>query len=49
MSLQFVAQAKKAGLKLTSKQVFEHQTVEALAAVAQPIGKDGAPKDGVRA
>ncbi|HEV8396811.1 MAG TPA: SDR family NAD(P)-dependent oxidoreductase [Vicinamibacterales bacterium] len=49
ISLQFVAQAKKAGLKLTSKQVFEHQTVEALAAVAQPIGKDGAPKDGVRA
>jgi acyl transferase domain-containing protein len=46
MSLQFVAQAKKAGLKLTSQQVFEHQTVEALAAVAQPVGKDGVPKDG---
>jgi aryl carrier-like protein len=46
ISLQFVAQAKKAGLKLSSKQVFEHQTVEALAVVAQPVGKDGAPKDG---
>jgi malonyl CoA-acyl carrier protein transacylase/SAM-dependent methyltransferase/aryl carrier-like protein len=41
MSLQFVAQAKKAGFKLTTKQVFEHQTVEALAAVAQPVGRDG--------
>jgi len=49
MSLQFVAQAKKAGLKLTSKQVFEHQTVEALAAVAQRLGTDRAPKDGVSA
>ena len=38
MSLQFVAQAKKAGFKLTTKQVFEHQTVEALAAVAQRVG-----------
>ena len=44
-----MAQAKKAGFKLTSKQVFEHQTVEAIAAVAQPLGKDGAPKDGLGA
>ena len=37
MSLQFIAQARKAGLRLTNKQVFEHQTVAALAAVAVRI------------
>jgi aryl carrier-like protein len=37
MSLQFIAQARKAGLRLTNKQVFEHQTVAAIAAVAVRI------------
>jgi hypothetical protein len=34
ISLQFIARAKKAGLKFTNRQVFEQQTVAALAAIA---------------
>jgi len=37
LSLQVIAKAKRAGLKLLPKQLFEHQTVEALAKVAVPI------------
>ncbi|WP_315729489.1 MULTISPECIES: non-ribosomal peptide synthetase, partial [unclassified Bradyrhizobium] len=33
-SIQVVARANRAGLKLTSRQIFEHQTIEALAAAA---------------
>ncbi len=33
-SIQVVARANKAGLKLTSRQIFEHQTIAALAAAA---------------
>jgi aryl carrier-like protein len=40
MSLQFIAKAKQAGFRLTNSQVFEHQTVAALAAVAVPLGRD---------
>ncbi|WP_137874239.1 non-ribosomal peptide synthetase, partial [Rhodococcus sp. Q] len=35
MSIQLVARAKDAGLHLTPRQVFEHKTVAALAAVAE--------------
>jgi aryl carrier-like protein len=34
ISLQFIAKAKKAGLRFTNRQVFEHQTIAELAAVA---------------
>ncbi len=34
ISLQFIAKAKKAGLRFTNRQVFEHQTIAGLAAVA---------------
>jgi amino acid adenylation domain-containing protein/non-ribosomal peptide synthase protein (TIGR01720 family) len=37
ISLQVVARARQAGLVLTPKQVFEHQTLARLAAVAEPI------------
>ncbi len=37
LSIQIVAQAAKAGLQLTPRQVFEYQTVEALAAVATQV------------
>ncbi len=37
LSLQIIARAKRRGLRLTPKQVFEHQTVRALAAVAVPL------------
>ncbi|WP_433206346.1 amino acid adenylation domain-containing protein [Dactylosporangium sp. CS-047395] len=36
VALQLVARARAAGLELTARQVFEHQTVAALAAVAVP-------------
>lgn len=34
ISLQFVAEARKAGLRITNRQVFEHQTIAELAAAA---------------
>jgi SAM-dependent methyltransferase/aryl carrier-like protein len=34
ISLQFIAKAKKAGLRFTNRQVFEHQTIAGLAAIA---------------
>ncbi|KQT57021.1 hypothetical protein ASG52_02790 [Methylobacterium sp. Leaf456] len=37
LSLQIIARAKRRGFRLTPKQVFEHQTVRALAAVAVPL------------
>jgi len=37
LSLQIIARARKAGLKLTPRQLFEHQTVATLARVAEPI------------
>ncbi|MER7278466.1 amino acid adenylation domain-containing protein [Dactylosporangium sp. NPDC000244] len=36
VALQLVARARAAGLELSARQVFEHQTVAALAAVATP-------------
>jgi len=34
ISLQFIAEARKAGLRFTNRQVFEHQTIAELAAAA---------------
>ncbi|MCW7539367.1 amino acid adenylation domain-containing protein [Aquabacterium sp. A7-Y] len=36
LSIQVVTQAREAGLKLTARAIFQHQTVEALAAAAEP-------------
>jgi non-ribosomal peptide synthase protein (TIGR01720 family) len=38
LSLQVIARAREAGLKLTPKQLFEHPTIATSAAVAQPVG-----------
>jgi len=37
LSIQIVTQAKKAGFKLTPRQLFENQTIAALARVAEPL------------
>ena len=37
MSIQLVSRARKAGLVITPRQVFQHQTVAALASVATPL------------
>ncbi|MCX4160100.1 MULTISPECIES: non-ribosomal peptide synthetase [Paraburkholderia] len=37
LSLQIIAKARRAGLKLTPKQMFEHPTIEAAARIAQPM------------
>ena len=44
MSIQLVSRARKAGLEITPRAVFQHQTVEALAASARVIA---APAFGV--
>ena len=41
LSLQIIARAKRQGLRLTPKQVFEHQTVRTLAGVASPLAPAG--------
>jgi non-ribosomal peptide synthase protein (TIGR01720 family) len=41
MSIQLVSRARRAGLAITPRAVFQHQTVAALAAVAAPV-QDGA-------
>ncbi|WP_455678742.1 amino acid adenylation domain-containing protein, partial [Streptomyces atratus] len=38
VSIQLVSRARKAGLLITPREVFEHKTVAALAAVAEDIG-----------
>ena len=43
LSLQIIARAKRQGLRLTPKQVFEHQTVRALATVAVPLAPKAPP------
>ncbi|WP_342149802.1 amino acid adenylation domain-containing protein [Methylorubrum sp. SB2] len=43
LSLQIIARAKRRGLKLTPKLVFQHQTVRTLAAVAAPLDAAPAP------
>lgn len=48
LSLQIIARAKKAGLKITPKQLFQQKTIAALAEVAKPIaGKKVAGKAGL--
>ncbi|CAB3754979.1 non-ribosomal peptide synthetase [Burkholderia paludis] len=37
LSLRIIAKARQAGLGLTPKQVFDHPTIEAAAAVARPV------------
>jgi amino acid adenylation domain-containing protein/non-ribosomal peptide synthase protein (TIGR01720 family) len=50
LTLQVVARANEAGLRITPRQIFEHQTIEALAAVAefvqQPDHEQQAPEIG---
>ncbi|MEV0230716.1 non-ribosomal peptide synthase/polyketide synthase [Nonomuraea sp. NPDC050786] len=43
MSLQLVSRARRAGLAITARDVFQQQTVEALAAVAQETASGPAP------
>jgi amino acid adenylation domain-containing protein/non-ribosomal peptide synthase protein (TIGR01720 family) len=43
LSIQMVARAARAGWVLTPRQVFEHQTIAALAAVAQPAAPPPPP------
>ncbi|MFJ2161022.1 non-ribosomal peptide synthase/polyketide synthase [Streptomyces sp. NPDC087856] len=40
VAMQLVARARAAGLRVTPRQVFQHRTVAALAAVAVPLGTD---------
>ncbi|MCG6576597.1 non-ribosomal peptide synthetase [Pseudomonas sp. AF32] len=42
LSLQVVAQAHEQGIALSAKQVFERQTIAAMAEVAQPLAADAA-------
>ncbi|QRX81460.1 non-ribosomal peptide synthetase [Glaciimonas sp. PAMC28666] len=37
LSLQIIARARKSGMRLTPKQLFEHQTIGKLAAYVQPL------------
>ncbi|MFG3027365.1 non-ribosomal peptide synthase/polyketide synthase [Streptomyces sp. NPDC048253] len=40
VAMQLVARARAGGLRVTPRQVFQHRTVAALAAVAVPLGAD---------
>ena len=42
VSIQLVSRARKAGLKLTARAVFQHQTVAALAAAAERAAESAA-------
>ena len=46
LGIQVVARARQAGLTITPRQIFENQTVAALAAVARPVTLDAAPEEG---
>ncbi|MEU9117890.1 amino acid adenylation domain-containing protein, partial [Streptomyces sp. NPDC048483] len=46
VSIQLVAKARKAGLEITPKEVFQHKTVEALARVAREATGAGAEAPG---
>src|SRR5438045_8776168 len=43
VSIQLVSRARKAGLVITPRAVFQHQTVAALAAVATRLEETGSP------
>jgi amino acid adenylation domain-containing protein len=47
LSLQIVARARQAGLPITPKQLFEHQTIASLAAAAEQAGAPGAEQEGL--
>lgn len=49
LSLQIIARARRQGLKLTPKQLFEHQSIAALAAVAVPAAAPSAAPASVAA
>ncbi|GLW66143.1 hypothetical protein Arub01_43870 [Actinomadura rubrobrunea] len=40
IAIQLVARARRAGLVITPREVFQHQTVERLAAIARPVTDD---------
>ncbi|MDL4819441.1 non-ribosomal peptide synthetase [Actinomadura opuntiae] len=40
IAIQLVSRARQSGLVITPRDVFQHQTVEDLAAVARPVGED---------
>lgn len=42
-AVQLIAKANQAGYRLTLRQIFQHQTLAALAAVAEQAGEAGAP------
>jgi amino acid adenylation domain-containing protein/non-ribosomal peptide synthase protein (TIGR01720 family) len=46
-SLQIVARARRAGLALTARMIFEHQTVAAIAAAATPLDEEPEGPSGV--
>lgn len=49
LTIQIVSQAQQAGLRITPRQIFQHQTVAGLAGVAQPVVptvQDQAPVSG---
>lgn len=48
LSIQVIARANQAGLQLTPRQLFEHQTIAALAAVAGTAGAAIAQQDLIR-
>ncbi|HWB36608.1 MAG TPA: amino acid adenylation domain-containing protein, partial [Rugosimonospora sp.] len=39
IAIQLVSRARQSGLVITPRDVFQHQTVEELAAIAQPVGE----------
>ncbi|WP_067488572.1 non-ribosomal peptide synthetase [Actinomadura hibisca] len=41
IAIQLVSRARQSGLVISPREVFQHQTVEELAAVAQPVGEGG--------
>ena len=43
LSIQIVSRARRAGLRLIPRQLFEHPTIAALAAAAMPMGPGRAP------
>jgi amino acid adenylation domain-containing protein/non-ribosomal peptide synthase protein (TIGR01720 family) len=45
-SIQVVSRARQRRLEVTPKQLFEHQTVEALAAAARTVSQDAGPEQG---
>ncbi|HKH45466.1 MAG TPA: amino acid adenylation domain-containing protein [Thermoanaerobaculia bacterium] len=46
LGIQVVARARQAGLVITPRQIFENQTIAALAAVAETAGEDAEPEEG---